>query len=417
MGIFLISDLEPSTYICLTIRTVLVTYNNSFIKSRGLQLAKKVLGEGLLTSEGSLHHNQRQLLQPAFHQDRLRIYASTMTEYILRMCNRWENNDTMDVHKEFMQLTLAIVCKALFNFDIESEAKEIGKHVTTLVEYFNRARLPLVQVIEKLPLPSNRRFRYAKEQLDAIIYRIIDDQRTRFTNGTNLHTHDNHHDLISILRTSNNFSSNGNCVIPNLQRDNVMTIFLAGHETVANALTWTFYLLSQNNKEEYMLHEEVDSVLGHDLSPTAADIPKLEYTEKVFAESMRLYPPAWAIGRQAIHDCKIGKYTIPAGSTVLMSQYLIHRDPRFFPEPQRFDPERWNIDKRTNLPRFSYFPFGGGPRSCIGEPFAWTEGILAIATIARKWKMKLESGHQIALKPLVTLRPKYGMRMKLERRR
>ncbi len=150
--------------------------------------------------------------------------------------------------------------------------------------------------------------------------------------------------------------------------------------------------------------------------PSFADIPKLEYTEKVLAESMRLYPPAWAIGRQAIHDCKIGRYTIPAGSTILMSQYLIHRDPRFFPEPERFDPERWNIDRRTNLPRFSYFPFGGGPRSCIGEPFAWTEGILAIATIARKWKMKLETGHQIALKPLVTLRPKYGMCMKLIQR-
>lgn len=391
------------------IRDVLVTYNNNFIKSRGLQLAKQVLGEGLLTSEGILHHNQRQLLLPAFHQDRLRIYATTMTEHILRMCNRWENNDTIDVHKEFMQLTLAIVCKVFFNFDIESDTKQIGKHVTTLVEYFNRARMPLAQVIEKLPLPSNRRFRCAKEQLDAIIYRIIDDHRS-FTN------HNHHGDLISIMRASDNFSSNGSNIIPNLQRDNVMTIFLAGHETVANALTWTFYLLSQNNREEDMLHEEVDSVLGQDVPPSFVDIPKLEYTEKVLAESMRLYPPAWAVGRQAIDDCKIGRYTIPAGSTILMSQYLVHRDPRFFPEPERFNPERWNIDRRTNLPRFSYFPFGGGPRSCIGEPFAWTEGILAIATIARKWEMKLESGHQIALKPLVTLRPKYGMCMKLIQR-
>ena len=259
--------------------------------------------------------------------------------------------------------------------------------------------MPLAQVIEKLPLPSNKRFRYAKEQLDAIIYRIIDDHDNMLANGSFID--DNHHgDLISLMRASNNFSSNGPHIIPKLQRDNVMTIFLAGHETVANALTWTFYLLSQNNREEEMLHEEVDSFLGQDLTPTFADIPKLEYTQKVFAESMRLYPPAWAVGRQAIHDCKIGRYTIPAGSTVLMSQYLIHRDPRFFPEPERFDPERWNIDRRSNLPRFSYFPFGGGPRSCIGEPFAWTEGILAIATIARKWKMKLEPGHQIALSHL-----------------
>jgi cytochrome P450 len=196
-----------------------------------------------------------------------------------------------------------------------------------------------------------------------------------------------------------------------------MTIFLAGHETVANALTWTFYLLSQNNSEEHKLHEEVDSILGHDLSPpTAADIPRLEYTRKVLAESLRLYPPAWALGRQAIQECKIGEYTIPIGSTVLMSQYITHRDSRFFPEPERFNPDRWTDETSTNLPRFSYFPFGSGPRACIGEPFAWTEGILAIATTARRWKTELESGHPIALKPLVTLRPKYGMRMKLIRR-
>src|SRR5215469_13553613 len=206
------------------IRDVLVTYNNSFIKSRGLQLAKKVLGEGLLTSEGMLHHT-RQLLQLAFHQDRLRTYAATMTEHILHMCNRWQNNDTIDVHKEFMQLALAIVCKTLFKFDIELESKQIGKHVTTLVEYFNRARMPLAQVIEKLPLPSNRRFRYAKEQLDAIIYRIIDD----YHNENSVFTNGNHHgDLISIMKASNIFSSNGTHIMPNLQRDNVMTIFLAG---------------------------------------------------------------------------------------------------------------------------------------------------------------------------------------------
>jgi cytochrome P450 len=247
------------------IRDVLVTYNNNFIKSRGLQLAKKVLGDGLLTSEGNIHHNQRQSIQPAFHQDRLKIYAAIMTEYTLRMSNSWKDNDVLDVHNEFMQLTLAIVCKALLGFDIQSQASEIGKYVTTLVEYFNRARLPLAEVIEKLPLSSNRRFRYAKKQLDSIIYRIIENRRKHIANGTDLHYHDNHvGDLISILLASKEFSS----VNETLPRDNVMTFFLAGHETVANALTWTFYLLSQNNKEERKLHEEVDSVLGHDLFPT-----------------------------------------------------------------------------------------------------------------------------------------------------
>jgi cytochrome P450 len=192
-----------------------------------------------------------------------------------------------------------------------------------------------------------------------------------------------------------------------------MTIFLAGHETVANALTWTFYLLSQNPKEEKMLHDEVDSVL-HDYNvATTKDISKLEYTQRVFTESMRLYPPAWAIGRQAIEDCRIGDYIIPAGSSILMSQYLMHHDPRYFPQPERFDPERWNLQEKAKRPRFSYFPFGGGVRSCIGEKFAWMEGILVIATIARRWKMRVMPEHPVVLQPLVTLRPKHGIQMKL----
>jgi len=250
---------------------------------------------------------------------------------------------------------LAIVCKTLLGFDIESESSEIAKYVT------------------------------------------------------------NRGDLISILLASKEFSSLDEALSQSISsfhlRDNIMTIFLAGHETVANALTWTFYLLSQNNKEERKLHEEVDSVLGHHLFPTAANILKFEYTEKVFREAMRFYPPAWAVGCQAINDCKIGEYTIPAGSTILMSQYLMHHDKRFFLEPERFNPDRWNNDTTTN------FPFGGGPRACIGESFAWTEGIISIATIARRWIMKLESAHPIALKPLATLRPKYGMRMKIIRRK
>jgi cytochrome P450 len=222
------------------IKDVLVTYNNNFIKSRGLQLAKKVLGHGLLTSEGDIHREQRQLIQPAFHQDRLKICAAIMTEYILRMSNNWKDNDVLDVHEEFMHLTLAIVCKTLLGFDIESEASEIAKYVTTLVEYFNRARLPMAEVIEKLPLSSNRRFRYAKKQLDALIYRIIENQKTHITNGTDLHNHDNHHgDLISILLASKEFSSVNETLpqsISNFQlRDNIMTIFLAGHETVATS--------------------------------------------------------------------------------------------------------------------------------------------------------------------------------------
>lgn len=426
------------------IKDVLVTYNNNFIKSRGLQLAKRVLGEGLLTSEGELHHSQRQLIQPIFQPDEISKYANIMTDYAQDISSLWndDHHGTIDIHREFMHLTLAIVSKAFFNVSIEeSETKEIDQYVTTIIEYFNRARIPFAGIIEKLPLPNNMRFRHAKKQLDTIIYRIIDSHR-RNSNSNHHHNKQDgsypHKDLISLLlqgqidayisANENNKSANkrNNNKIDNIintnnkqqLRDNVTTIFLAGHETVANALTWTFYLLSQNPKEEKMLHNEVDSVLDDDNNddhrvPTVKDIPNLEYTERVFAESMRLYPPAWAIGRQAMNDCKIGDYVIPAGSSILMSQYLMHRDPRYFPEPERFDPERWNPQEKAKRPRFSYFPFGGGPRSCIGEPFAWMEGILVIATIARRWKMTIIPEHPVILQPLVTLRPKYGMQMRL----
>jgi cytochrome P450 len=426
------------------IKDVLVTYNNNFIKSRGLQLAKRILGEGLLTSEGELHHSQRQLIQPIFQPDEISKYANIMTDYAQDISSRWndDHHGTIDIHREFMHLTLAIVSKAFFNVSIEeSETKEIDQYVTTIIEYFNRARIPFAGIIEKLPLPNNMRFRHAKKQLDTIIYRIIDSHR-RNSNSNHHHNKQDgsypHKDLISLLlqgqidayisANENNKSANkrNNNKIDNIintnnkqqLRDNVTTIFLAGHETVANALTWTFYLLSQNPKEEKMLHNEVDSVLDDDNNddhrvPTVKDIPNLEYTERVFAESMRLYPPAWAIGRQAMNDCKIGDYVIPAGSSILMSQYLMHRDPRYFPEPERFDPERWNPQEKAKRPRFSYFPFGGGPRSCIGEPFAWMEGILVIATIARRWKMTIIPEHPVILQPLVTLRPKYGMQMRL----
>ena len=418
------------------IKDVLVNYDNNFIKSRGLQLAKRVLGEGLLTSEGELHRRQRQLIQPVFHPDEIPNYANIMTDYTMDISRQWHDQDTIDIHKEFMHLTLAIVSKTFFNVSIEgSETKEIDQCVTTIIEHFNRARMPFAGIIEKVPLPSNMRFHHAKKHLDKMIYRIIDNHVNSHDNDYNKQQGRSYppKDLLSLLMrgqvdghtsaSENNRAVNkSNKKIHNIirtdrqqLRDNVMTIFLAGHETVANALTWTFYLLSQNPKEEKSLHDEVDSVLNDNdrTVPTAKDISKLEYTQRVFAESMRLYPPAWAIGRQAIKDCNIGDYVIPAGSSILMSQYLMHHDPRYFPESERFDPERWNSQEKAKRPRFSYFPFGGGTRSCIGETFAWMEGILVIATIARRWKMRMMPGHSIILQPLVTLRPKYGMQMRL----
>jgi cytochrome P450 len=421
------------------IKDVLVNYENNFIKSRGLQLAKRILGEGLLTSEGEIHRRQRQLIQPIFHPDEIPNYANIMTDYTLGISSQWYDQAIIDIHKEFMHLALAIVIKIFFSVSIEeSEIKEIDQYVTTIIEHFNRARMPFAGIIEKVPLPSNIQFYQAKKHLDEIIYRIIDSHVNNDSGNNDYNQQQNgshlHKDLISLLlqgqadgyfstsknnedvnkrnkeKVHNNITSNNN---RQQLRDNVMTIFLAGHETVANALTWTFYLLSQNPKEEKMLHEELDSVLHDDNAATAKDISKLEYTQRVFAESMRIYPPAWAIGRQAIEDCKIGGYVIPAGSSILMSQYLMHHDRRYFPEPERFDPERWNPQEKAKRPRFSYFPFGGGVRSCIGETFAWMEGILVIATIARRWKIRVMPEYPIVLQPLVTLRPKHGIQMKL----
>jgi len=393
-------------------------------------LAKRILGEGLLTSEGELHHRQRQLIQPIFHPEEIPNYANIMREYTLDISSQWHDQATIDIHKEFMHLALAIVSKIFFNVSIEElEIKEIDRFVTIIIEHFNRARIPFARIIEKVPLPSNIRFCQAKKHLGEIIYRIIDSHLNNDgnNNADNRQQNESHlyKDIINLLlqdQANDYFSTSKNNEGVNIARnnrqqlrDNVMTIFLAGHETVANALRWTFYLLSQNPKEEKMLHNEVDSVF-HDednVASVAKDISKLEYTQRVFAESMRLYPPAWAIGRQAIKDCKIGGYVIPAGSSILMSQYLMHHDFRYFPQPERFDPERWSPQEKAKRPRFSYFPFGGGVRSCIGETFAWTEGILVIATIARRWKMQVMRGDPLILQPLVTLRPKHGMQMRL----
>jgi len=264
-------------------------------------------------------------------------------------------------------------------------------------------------------------FTHLTHLLDKIICHIINDHKPAVVDSTTELGHINNSspgDLVSDLLASRKADpGSGKVFISDLLlKDNIMTIFLAGHETVANALTWTFYLLSQSKEIEDKLHNEVDSVPGENAHTNDANMSKLQFTEKVFAESMRLYPPAWAVGRQAINDCKIGSYLIPAGSTILMSQYLTHRDPRFFTEPHRFSPERWTNELKAKLPRFSYFPFGGGPRSCIGEKFAWMEGILAISTISRRWRMDLEPSHLVVPQPLVTLRPKYGMLMRLIKR-
>jgi cytochrome P450 len=394
------------------IEDVLVTNYKNFIKSRGLQVSKRLLGNGLVTSEGEYHDQQRRLIQPTFYPKRIKSYADIMVKQALIMCNNWHDGTILDIHKEMKNLTLAIICKTVLGYDIEPEHDEVGDSLLTCMKYFNRLLMPFGELIEKIPLlPINKGFQKAKSDLDSIVYRMIKEHRKKLDEG-----HEKQEDddlLLTLLQAQDEEAGIGRMTDLQL-RDEVMTIFLAGHETTANALTWTYYLLSENPTTETRLQEELNSVFGNNKTTiTVDDVPRLEYTEKILTESMRLYPPAWALGRQVIDDYKVGGYTIPKGSIILMSQYVMHRDPRYFPEPDHFYPDRWTEEFKKQIPRFSYFPFGGGIRGCIGEPFAWLEAILLIATISRQWRIKHVPSHKVELKPLITLRPKYGMHMKI----
>jgi cytochrome P450 len=410
------------------IEDILIRNYKNFKKSKGLQVSKRLLGEGLVTSEGEYHDRQRKIIQPAFHPNLVKKYGEIMTTYAENMCQQWNDGTTLDIHKEMIKVTSSIISKAVLGSDIKSEeGDQVGDALLTCAEYFNHLLTPFGGLIGKIPLLRiNKDFQVAKKKLDSIVYDMIKEHR------------DNEHkvvspqqmDLLYTLLHAQDEEAGIERMSDSQLRDEVMTIFLAGHETTANALTWTFYLLSQNPAVEAKLYEEIYSVLGNNNDnnnymnnntekrvPTIKDVPKLEYTEKVFRESMRLYPPAWTLGRQVINDHKVGKYIIPSGSIVLMSQYVMHRNPIYFSDPELFNPDRWTKEIKSHIPRFSYFPFGGGIRGCVGEPFAWMEGILLIATFCKQWKMHHEINHKVELKPLITLRPKYGMQMKLERRR
>ena len=388
------------------IKDVLVVHHQNFLKGHGLQRAKRLLGEGLLTSEGEFHRRQRRLAQPAFQSQRVYSYAKVMTAHAAQMQARWKDGQTTDIADEMKRLTLLIAGETLFGANVESDVEEVNRALTASMNLFNVVRLPFMELLEKLPLPGVRRFEKAKQSLDATIYRIIRDRRA---------SGEDKGDLLSMLLMAQDTEGDGSGMSDQQLRDEAMTIFLAGHETTANALTWTWYLLSQNPEAEAKLHAELDTVLSG-RTPTPADVPKLPYTEMVFTESMRLYPPAWTLGRRAVKDHKLGEYTIPANSVILMSQYVMHRDARFFPEPLKFIPERWLPEARATRPKFSYFPFGAGPRVCIGELFAMMEGLLLVAAVAQHWRMSLAQGQRVEPQALVTLRAKYGMSMVLKKR-
>jgi len=387
------------------IREVLVVQNDNFIKERTVQRTKMLLGEGMITAEGAQHRAQRQIAQPAFHRQRIPEYASRIVREAARVRERWTDGEQRNIATDMMHLTLNVIAETLFATDLREEVDELADAINRIMGLYNfLVMLPAAEWLVHVRPPGLAAFVRARKRIDAVVYRMIAAHRERASDGGSL--------LDLMLSASPSHDAHSEQSL----RDQVITIFLAGYETVANALSWTWYLLSQNPEAESRFHSEVDRELQGRL-PTYEDVCRLRYVEMVLAESMRLYPPAWAMGRSARADFQLGEFRLPAKTTVLMSQFITHRDSHFFPDPLRFDPERFTPEAKSRRSKLTYFPFGAGVRQCIGESFAWMEGVLLLATLAQKWKLKLVPGHRVEPEPLITLRPKYGMRMQLESRR
>jgi len=383
------------------VESVLVTNQQNFRKDRVIQNSRWFLGQGLLTSEGGEWLRQRRLSQPAFHRERLALYARIINGCAEEMLDSWKDGENRDVHQEMMQLTLRVVAKVLFSVDVKNESKEVAAALNLLMKHSSGARMLLPPWVRYLPLPFLIRVRRAVRQLDEVVYRIIRERRrSENDNG----------DLLSMLMSARD--EDGSRMTDRQLRDEVMTFLLAGHETTALSLSWAWYLLSENPEAENKLHHELARVLDGK-NPSFEDLPRLCYTEAVVKESVRLYPPAWSLARTAAEDFEIGGYLVPAGSNVVMSQWIMHRDPRFFPSPEQFDPGRWFEEHTQRLPRFAYFPFGGGPRYCVGASFAMMEATLLLAAIAQRFRLRMVPGHKVVPVPSITLRPKYGIKMSL----
>lgn len=377
------------------VREVLITQRAKFEVSALRQRLELVLGTGLLTSRGELHARQRRLMQPVFRKSRIDAYAVCMAGYARRTRDRWRPGGEIDLCGEMMQLTMAVVAKTLFDHDVEGEADRVSRNLTLLMSYFTRLMSPFLRYGFKLPLPATLKFRRALRELDAVIYGMIAQRRRHPRDGE---------DLLSLLMRAEDDEINAVMTEKQL-RDELLTLFLAGHETTANALTWTIWLLAQHPDADARVHAEAASVLADRDRFDAGDADRLSYARKVIMEGLRLYPPAWFVGRTPLEDVRLGGYTIPQGATVLLSQYVSHRDGRFFDDPERFRPERWTEEFQQRLPRGAYFPFSAGDRHCIGEGFAWLEALLILATLLERWKFELAPGQDIAPRPAVTLRP------------
>src|SRR5262245_12001183 len=388
------------------IEQVLVTENRKFIKHYALRLLRPTLGDGLLTSDGDFWLRQRRLMQPAFLKQRVESYGPIIVDYTLRMLARWRDGETRDLHADMMQLALSIVGKALLDVDAGEQAHGVSSAVDWIMRDFNSRFQSAVPLPFWFPAPRNFELKRQVRRLEAVIQKIINERRADARD---------HGDLLSVLVHARDEQDQTGMTDRQL-RDEVMTLFLAGHETTANLLSWTWYLLAKNPDVEAKVRHELESVLAG-RPATAADVPNLPYTEQVLLESMRLYPPAYAMGRESIEECTIGGFRLPAGTTVIMSQYVMHRDPRYFERPEEFDPDRWGGGLLKRVPKFAYFPFGAGPRMCIGNTFAIIEAMLVAATVVPRFQFSIASHPSIEPFPCVTLRPRTGIHATVHERK
>ena len=386
------------------IEDVLVTRSSEFVKhSFFWRHVGAIFGNGLLTSEGAFWLRQRRLVQPAFHRERVSSYGAVMVEKTEEMLAGWGTEEVRDIHDEMMGLTMKIVARTLFGAEVAGQVEDVGSAFDVVVrEIGQRFRRPF-RIPDWVPIPSNLAYRRAVRRLDALVYQLIRERRDDADSG----------DLLGILLRVRD--EDGSRMTERQLRDEAVTIFLAGHETTALVLSWAAALLAQHPLAQDALAAELRDVLGG-RPPSVADLPRLRYTESVVLESMRLYPPAYALGRESLSEGEIGPYRFPAGTTIFASPWVMHRDPRYFERPEQFDPTRWADGLAKRLPRFAYFPFGGGPRLCIGNAFALMEANLLLAAVVQRFRLALVPGHVLEPFPSITLRPRYGIRMRLERR-
>ncbi len=364
---------------------------------------RRLLGQGLVTSEGEFWVRQRRLAQPAFHRERINAYADVMVAYTERLLAEWRPGQECDAAAEMMRLTLQIVAKTLFDVEIAGETDEAGRSLRVLMEAF-QAGWGVFGVLDNvLPTPNRIRTERAIARLNRMVLDII---RRRRASGRDTG------DLLSMLLTAQDDDGAG--MSDRQLRDETTTFFFAGHETTALALSWTWYVLATHPEIEARFHAELDSVLAG-RSATLADLPRLQLTERVVKESMRLYPPLWAIGRGAKVEVELGGHRFPAGTQFTFAQWVLHRDPRWWKDPETFDPDRWLPERAAEVPRYAYFPFGAGPRGCIGNHFAMMEAVLVLATIGKRYRLVLVPGQEIIPRPSITLRPS-SLRVRLEPR-